>query len=196
MPRKTFFSFHYKPDVARAQIVRNSWMTKPDREEAGFFDSSVFERAQRTNPDALKRFLIEGLNNTSVTCVLVGTETYLRPWVRFELVRSFYRGNGLLAINIGGLTHFGEKSIQGPNPFNHLAFTVTGETVSWKEKIGETWKSYTEVPNMRLNEVAYNLSGMDNHTISHLFPIYDWVKDDGYNQLGIWVEKAAKQAGR
>jgi hypothetical protein len=196
MARKTFFSFHYKPDVSRAQIVRNSWMTKSNREEAGFFDSSVFEASQRTSPDSLKRFLIEGLYNTSVTCVLVGEETYMRPWVRFELFRSFHRGNGLLAINISGLTHFGKKSIQGPNPFNHLAFTVTGDNVSWKEKIGEAWPAYTEVPTMKLSEVAYNLGGLDNHTFSHLFPIYDWVNNDGYNNLGSWVENAAKQAGR
>ena len=196
MARKTFFSFHYKPDVSRAQIVRNSWMTKSNREEAGFFDSSVFEASQRTSPDSLKRFLIEGLYNTSVTCVLVGEETYIRPWVRFELFRSFHRGNGLLAINIAGLTHFGKKSVQGPNPFNHLAFTVTGDNVSWKEKIGEAWPAYTEVPTMKLSEVAYNLGGLDNHTFSHLFPIYDWVNNDGYNNLGSWVENAAKQAGR
>lgn len=28
MARRTFFSFHYKPDVTRAWIVRNSWVTK------------------------------------------------------------------------------------------------------------------------------------------------------------------------
>jgi hypothetical protein len=120
----------------------------------------------------------------------------MRPWVRFELFRSFHRGNGLLAIKIAGLTHFGKKSIQGPNPFNHLAFTVTGDNVSWKEKIGEAWPAYTEVPTMKLSEVAYNLGGLDNHTFSHLFPIYDWVNNDGYNNLGSWVENAAKQAGR
>ena len=196
MPRKTFFSFHYKSDVSRAQIVKKSWMTKSNREEAGFFDSSVFEASQRTSPDALKRFLIDGLHGTSVTCVLVGAETYLRPWVRFEIVRSFYRGNGLLAINIGGLTSFGEKTTQGPNPFNHLAFAVTGEKVSWKQKTGESWSAYTEVPTMKASDVAYDLAGRDNHTFSHLFPLYDWDKGDGYNNLGNWVETAAKQAGR
>ena len=25
---------------------------------------------------------------------------------------------------------------------------------------------------------------------------YDWVNDDGYNNIGKWVEKATKQAGR
>ena len=29
-----------------------------------------------------------------------------------------------------------------------------------------------------------------------LYPTYDWKDDDGYNNFGDWVEKAAKQAGR
>lgn len=196
MARRTFFSFHYQEDVNRAHIVRNSWMTKLGRDDAGFFDSSVFERAQRTSPESLRRFLIEGLENTSVTCVLVGAETHLRPWVRFELVRSFYRGSGLLAINVAGLTNFGRRSLQGPNPFQSLAFTVAGDTVSWKEKNGESWRSYTDVPKMRLSEVAYDLRGMNNNTFSCMFPIYDWVANDGYNNLGAWIERAAQQAGR
>ena len=83
MARRTFFSFHYKPDVTRAWVVRNSWVTKVaqgERDDAGFFDSSVFEANQRESDEALKRFLREGLNNTTVTCVLVGAQTSLRRW--------------------------------------------------------------------------------------------------------------------
>ncbi|MBA7651245.1 hypothetical protein ES703_59062 [subsurface metagenome] len=29
-----------------------------------------------------------------------------------------------------------------------------------------------------------------------LYPTYDWVDDDGYNNFSDWVEKAAKKAGR
>ena len=103
MPRRTFFSFHYKPDVTRAWVVPNSWVTKVaqgTRDDAGFFDSSVFEASQRESDDSLKRFLREGLKNTTVTCVLVGAETCLRRWVRYEIFQSFVRGNGLLAVQI------------------------------------------------------------------------------------------------
>src|ERR1700722_2673462 len=97
--RRTFFSFHYKPDVTRAWVVRNSWVTKVaqgDRDDAGFFDSSVFEAAQRETDEVLKRFLRQGRENTTVTCVLVGSETTVRRWVRYEIFQSFIRGNGLL----------------------------------------------------------------------------------------------------
>ena len=38
MARRVFFSFHYERDHWRANVVRNSWVTK-DRESAGFFDA-------------------------------------------------------------------------------------------------------------------------------------------------------------
>ena len=48
MPRRTFFSFHYEPDVWRARNVRNSWVVKEsDEESRGFFDSSVFEASKK-----------------------------------------------------------------------------------------------------------------------------------------------------
>jgi len=63
MARRTFFSFHYKPDVARAYVVRNAWVTR-DRGDAGFFDASVFEAKKREGDDVLKRFLREALDWT------------------------------------------------------------------------------------------------------------------------------------
>jgi len=31
MARRVFFSFHHERDVWRANVVRHSWVTKPDR---------------------------------------------------------------------------------------------------------------------------------------------------------------------
>jgi hypothetical protein len=28
------------------------------------------------------------------------------------------------------------------------------------------------------------------------YPIYDWVDDDGYKNMGDWIDKAAKAAGK
>src|SRR4051794_4003364 len=123
MARRTFFSFHYVPDVHRAQVVRKSWVTKPDREDAGFFDSSVFESKKRTSDDALKRFLNDGLVGSSVTCVLIGTETAWRRWVRYELLRSFYEGKGIFGISIHTIARFNEgTALAGPNPLALLGF--------------------------------------------------------------------------
>jgi MTH538 TIR-like domain (DUF1863) len=200
MARRTFFSFHYKPDVTRAWVVRNSWITKValgDREDAGFFDSSVFEASQRESDDALKRFLREGLKNTSVTCVLVGAETCLRRWVRYEIFRSFMCGNGLLAVRIHtiGSLH-SPATAAGTNPFAAMAFAVDNDQVQFKEYMTTGWQPARDVGSMPLNEVVYDLGGRKNHTFSTIFPIYEWDSDDGYNNIGKWIETAAKQAGR
>jgi hypothetical protein len=197
--RRTFFSFHYKPDVTRAWVVRNSWVTKiaqGEREDAGFFDSSVFEAAQREGDETLKRFLREGLKNTTVTAVLVGSQTTFRRWVRYEIFRSFVRGNGLLAIRIHTIPGFDKmQSAKGPNPFDDVAFTVDGENVRFKEYMTTGWQFARDVGTMPLNTVSYRLGAMTNHTLSCVFPIYDWRDDDGYKHLGDWIETAAQRAG-
>jgi len=196
MARQTFFSFHYK-DVSRAFVVRNSWVTKPDRQDAGFFDGSVFERQQRDGDEILKRFLREGLSSTSVTCVLVGAETTLRRWVRYELFQSFMRGNGLLAVRVHGIADFGKQTCAaGSNPFNDIAFAVDGDRVKFKEYMKSGWEPARDVSSMALSEVYYDLGTMTNHTFSHLFPIYDYTAQSGYQNIGAWIEAAAKAAGR
>jgi hypothetical protein len=101
MANRVFFSFHYQDVIDfRANVVRNHWLTKPDREAAGFFDASIWETAKKQGDIALKRLINGGLENTTNTCVLIGTNTYARPWVRYELLKSFKRGNHLLAVHI------------------------------------------------------------------------------------------------
>ena len=104
MARRTFFSFHYGPDVWRAWNVRNCWSVRPqDQISAGFFDSSVFEASKKESDDALKTFLRKGMENTSVTCVLAGASTSQRRWVRYEIARGIIKGNGLLTVFIHGV---------------------------------------------------------------------------------------------
>jgi hypothetical protein len=181
-------------------VVRNSWVAKVaqgTREEAGFFDSSVFEASQRESDDSLKRFLREGLGGTTVTCVLVGAETCIRRWVRYEIFRSFMRGNGLLAVRIHtiGSLH-SPPTAGGGNPFECVAFTLENDTVRFRELMTSGWQPARDVGTMPLGDVAYNLGGRANHTFGTLFPIYDWQTDKGYDNLGSWIEQAAKQAGR
>src|ERR1700692_3169037 len=61
MANRVFFTFHYKDVIDfRANVVRNHWLTKPDREAAGFYDASIWETARKEGDAALKR-LINGV---------------------------------------------------------------------------------------------------------------------------------------
>lgn len=106
MARRVFFSFKYE-DVSRAMVVRNSWVTQ-GKEAAGFIDAASFEQLERQGETAIKNWIDKQLDGTSVTVVLVGEKTCDSRWVKYEIVQSIDRGNGLLGIDISKI-----KDLQG-----------------------------------------------------------------------------------
>jgi MTH538 TIR-like domain (DUF1863) len=92
MARRVFFSFHYERDIWRASVVRNSWKMKPDREAAGFFDASIWEKAKTQGKAAIEKMIDEALVGTSVTAVLIGNQTASRGYVKYEIEQSVAQG--------------------------------------------------------------------------------------------------------
>lgn len=200
MTRKTFFSYHYVPDVWRAWNVRNTWVVKDSEEEsAGFFDSSVFEASKKESNDALKAFLRKGLENTSVTCVLAGTETWSRRWVRYEIVRSVLKGNGLLTVFIHDVENSKkEKSVKGKNPLDHIGVYKTDSGIFFAEWREGKWVKYADytlsIPEKDLTFDSPKTTGviqLSSHYLS-----YEFVKQNGRENIGGWIETAAGLAGR
>ncbi|MEW5896937.1 MAG: TIR domain-containing protein [Nanoarchaeota archaeon] len=158
MARKVFFSFHYERDVWRAGIVRNSDITKKSIEAAGFIDAASWEEVKKKGDDAIKKWIADQLNGTSVTIVLIGAETASREWVIHEIKESYNKGNGLLGIYIHNIKDQNQRTDnKGENPFDKLYIETNGT------------KKY----------------------LSQILPTYDWVNNDGYNNLGKWIEAVA-----
>ncbi len=105
MARRVFFSFHYA-DIMNANIVRNSGQFKPTA-ETGFYDASLWEDAETKGPTAIQKLIDDGLNNTSVTCFLLGEQTYKRPWCKYELKKSIEDRKGILGIYLPNQTEHG-----------------------------------------------------------------------------------------
>jgi len=80
-------------------VVRNSWVTQ-GKQAAGFVDAADFEAVKRGGSAAIKRWIMEQLNGTSVTVVLVGSHTCSSKYVAFEIEQSEARGNGILGIDV------------------------------------------------------------------------------------------------
>ena len=196
MARRVFFSFHYEKDVWRVNVVRNSWVTKPNIEEAGYIDAAEFEEIKRQGELAIKRWIDSQLEGTSVTVVLIGTETYSRDWVRYEIIKSFDRGNGLLGVYIHQIKdQNGSTSPKGKNPFEYLMLSIDNNgKARYYERDGYKWKLFDRHPNCSLN-FDKKYWGWD-YKFSSLYEVYDWVDDNGYNNIGNWIERAARQAGR
>ena len=163
MARRVFFSFHYEGDIWRASQVRNSWVTKPDRETAGFWDAAAWEKVKEKGDAAIKKWIDDQLTGTSVTVVLIGAETSNRDYIKYELEQSWEKGKGILGIYI------------------HQMEDKDGKT--------DTKGNITFGP-------IFTSPNDDKEYFGVRFSTYDWVDDDGYNNLGDWVETAAKEAGK
>ncbi|MHB1341353.1 MAG: TIR domain-containing protein [Coriobacteriia bacterium] len=192
MAKRVFFSFHYQ-DVAdfRANVVRNHWLCKPDRSDAGFFDASVWETAKRTGSVAVKRLINTALDGTSVTCVLAGSDTYARPWVRYEILKSFKKGNHLLTVHINSIRDKSQRTkTLGPNPLQYVGVTFSddGKTATLWEKVGTEWRKYSEIDGSA--SYAVNVAAQyrgQGYNLVNWYRAYDWVADDGYNNFSSWV---------
>jgi len=128
-------------------VVRNSWVTL-GKTSAGFIDKADYEEVKKQGDAAIKRWIDNQLEGTSVTVILVGEKTCASRWVKYEIEKSIERGNGLLGIDISKIADF------------------QGNT---SERCGQIPKGYD---------------------------FYLWFKDSGYQKMGDWIEKAAKDAGK
>lgn len=117
MTRRTFFSFHHVRDNWRVGQVRNSWLTKSDRETAGFWDAAEWEAVKLKTPAEIRKWIDKQLQGTSVTVVLIGAETSTRTYVKYEIEQSVARGNGLIGIYIHNMKDSERRTdTRGANP--------------------------------------------------------------------------------
>ena len=164
MARRVFFSFHYERDCIRAAQVRNSNVIRNKLiETSEFIDAAKWEEIKRGGDDAIKRWIIDQLDGTSVTVVLIGAETSKRKWIKYEIDESLIKRNGLLGIYIHKCPLFdGSIDRKGENPFDNLSINTNGRKVF----------------------------------LSEIYKTYDWIDNNGRENLGNWIEAAAKQAGK
>lgn len=197
--RYVYFAFHYQRDIWRAQQIKNHWVTKESRKAAGYFDGSLEEKAKKEGDEAVKRMINAGMDGASVTCVLIGAETYTRRWVDYEILRSIEKQMGIFGVRIHGLkTKDGAIDQSGSNPFHYLGYAPTFEGSDALRPMilyNDGWK--VAAYNGSINGASRTYFGSYNKPIlENYIAVYDWVSNDGYNNFSKWVSDAAKQAGR
>ena len=116
MARKIFFSFHYSKDAQRVSTVRNSGVIG-SFEKTPFYDKAEWEKIKRNGPYAIQNWIDTQLKGTSVTVVLIGTETHTRKWVKYEIKKSIELGKGLIGVHVNGIKDWnGNTENLGKNP--------------------------------------------------------------------------------
>lgn len=161
--KNVFFSFHYTVDNWRAAQVRNSQRLKPANDDLTFYDWADWESIKYKTDSVIKSWIDDQLNGTSVTVILISSETALRKYVIYEALKSHERGNGIIALKIDGL-----KDSKG-------YFGTAGDA-----HFGQIFKD-------KDGSLKY---------FGNLYKTYDYIKDDGYNNLSKWIHQAALDAGR
>src|SRR5207244_284042 len=117
--------------------------------------------------------------------------TFARPWVRYELLKSFRRGNHLFGTHINGIK--GKDQLvkaQGNNPLMYVGVTYSkdGQTATLWELINGVWALYDKID----GSAEYSVSVAEQYrgkgfNLGQWYPVYDWVANDGYNQFATWV---------
>ncbi|MDP3209099.1 MAG: TIR domain-containing protein [Rhodoglobus sp.] len=171
MGRNVFFSFHFERDHWRVGQVRNcqALIDLPP-----YLDWAEWEKIKRQGAGAIRAWIDSNLRGASVTCVLIGNESWTREWMIYEIEQSYLLGKGMVGIWIHDLLdQNGKTDSPGQNPFQ-----------------------YAKTPDGRSVESAMIAAG---RPIAH----YNWkaakasLHDaSGATNLAAWVEAAAKAVGR
>lgn len=204
--RKVFFSFHFA-DIMRVNNVRNAWkIDHPDAPNArSFYDSSLWESRKLEGDEALKRLIREGQEYTSAVCVLIGTDTWSREWVLYEIARSVIDNRGLLGVHINGINHHQRLR---PDPLGASPFAVLGiekyqpnalsiPLYYLSIRTSSGWQRYAKhTTSVALPRYLADPSPGYVMPLSTAVPVYDFVAGNGHKNIGAWVDAAAQAVGR
>jgi hypothetical protein len=163
MARRVFFSFHYEDDVNRASVVRNSWVVQGVK-EANYIDNAEFEKVKKQGEQAVHNWIDRQLDGTSVTVVLIGTETLNRAFIQYEICKSLERGNAIIGVHINSIKDMRTQMISMKGNQHTIIGYYKGNTPAYFDEIADG--------------------------------IYDYTYDRGYQNMGEWIEKAAKSKGK
>jgi hypothetical protein len=191
----------------RVNNVRNAWkIDHPDSAlYRSFQDSSLWESKKLEGDDSLMRLIREGVQYTSAVCVLIGTHTWSRRWVRYEIARAVIDGHGLLAIHINSLNHH-QRQLRdnlGLNPLQFMAVGKVQENILQSpryflfERTANGWDRYQDYtgPVTRPSYLADPAVGYVS-PLSSGTSVYDFAQANGARNLGTWIDLAAQAVGR
>src|SRR5579885_1279145 len=211
--RKAYFAFHFE-DVMRVNVVRKAWkIAHPENAlMRSFYDSSLWESRKLEGDDALKRLIREGVRYTSAVCVLAGSETWLRRWVRYEIARAIIDERGLLTVHLNSIRHHQMKTphTRGPNPLDFIAIgKVQGfgesryylfEKLAKRDAFGAhkwEWHRYADYTDPVKRPLWVTDPGPGFVTpLSANAGLYDYIAEEGHKNIGAWIDRAAVRAGR
>lgn len=209
--RKVYFAFRYE-DIMRVNNVRQSGKigSEETKNARDFYDRSIWEKRSIEDPETLKRLMREGVQHSSVVCVLVGTNTWNSRWVKYEIARAVIDNRGLLSVGINSLPHVstGTAAAAGVNPLSVMGVYQANGNYYLAEQRPERassnptqfewkWFRYEDYTSpVSLPPYLTAKGGSYVSALSEGAGYYDYVADGGRQSLGSWIDSAATRVGR
>lgn len=127
MARRSFYSFHYKPDNWRASQVRNMGVIEGNRP----CSDNDWESIKSGGDERIKKWIAEQLDGKSCVVVLIGANTAGRKWINYEIVRGWDDRKGVVGVYVHNLQDSAKtQDSKGANPFASIGYGNTGKMLS------------------------------------------------------------------
>ena len=112
--RQVFFSFHYSNDNWRATQVKNMGVV----DNSSTWSANDWEEVRYKTDSKIKEWIDSQMAKRCCIVVLIGKETSLRKWVKYEIEKAYELDKGIVGVYIHGLKDSdGYQTTQGSNPF-------------------------------------------------------------------------------
>ncbi|HMS44225.1 MAG TPA: TIR domain-containing protein [Alphaproteobacteria bacterium] len=144
--RKVFFSFHFATDKWRVSQIRESHTIRKKFDLPPFFmDQAEWEKTKLPGEEGIKKWIDDNMFGASVVIVLIGEETYTRPWVLYEIHKAFDEQKAIMGINLEGLKNNQSEPCRlnlqkSNNPFVHANMLESARKIipiyHWKNENG------------------------------------------------------------
>jgi antiphage defense system Thoeris ThsB-like protein len=210
--RKVYFAFDFD-DLMRVNNVRQIGKIGP-REQKNprtFADRSIWESRNITKDEGLKNLMREGVRYSSAVCALVGTNTWRSRWAKYEIARAVIDERGLLAVHINSINHHARKipDQRGINPLHVMGVfhSANGNYYLYEKhvvvindaraELGFEWRPYEDyVDAVPLPRYIPHINAGYVMPLSVYTREYDMTGDEGFKNIGSWIDAAAVQLGR
>jgi hypothetical protein len=148
MAKAVFFSFHFKRDVHRVQLVRQINAL----EGQTMMNPQDWEKLKSPGPRAVENWIDDQMKWKRAVIVLVGRETAGREWVQYEINKAWKDKKPLLGVRINGLSSMGTYDSPGLNPFTRAGIPegrvpIFDPTVKFPNGSVDTKATYNNLKN-------------------------------------------------
>ena len=162
MATNVFFCYHHESDSWRVNQVIQHWLMNPAHKAHGYIDIDEYEEIKSQGEEAIKKWVDEQLKDTTVTVVLIGSNTSESSFAKYAIKKSMEKPGGVergfMGIHINRIKNEEmERDDKGVDPL---------ENFYWKDKD---------------NKITF---------ISDKYLTYDWFDDKGQINIQTWVNYA------